>query len=224
MGGDRGIQKYPKPKTQTKNPILHPKIRVSEPKNWKNSVQVPEPVIFSDIWFRYGSAILQIRLHENPTYIYIFFIFNFVKQRAVLVCCAIGLFGRIGLAVACDFASNSLSLSLEASGPSTKNSVSQSHYSDNSQAMKQRRNPNLTFHFCSVLSSSPLHGFTSLTSHQSLASTAGWSSTTTSRLAARPHSSLSASVRRPLSSLICISKSQLSLTLSLSSCRPLTDD
>jgi len=64
----RGVQKDPKPKIRTKNPI-------PEPKYLFFSVRVPEPIILSGYWFGYGSGSLSKRVPDNPIFFGNFLIF-----------------------------------------------------------------------------------------------------------------------------------------------------
>ena len=62
----RGVQKDPKPKTQTENSIPEPIFRVPEPKYLVFSVRVPEPIILSGYRLGYGSGSLPKRVPDNP--------------------------------------------------------------------------------------------------------------------------------------------------------------
>ena len=71
----RGVQKDPKPKTRTENPIPEPIFRVPEPKYLVFSVRVPEPIILSGYWFGYGSGSTPKRVADNPNFFLEFFDF-----------------------------------------------------------------------------------------------------------------------------------------------------
>ena len=49
---DRGVQKYPKPKTRIENPIRESNFRVPEAKYLIFLVRVPEPIIFLGLLVR----------------------------------------------------------------------------------------------------------------------------------------------------------------------------
>ena len=77
----RGVQKDPKPKTRTENPIPEKSVRVPEPKYLVFSVRVPEPIILSGYRFGYGSDFLPKRVPDNPKYFFLeFFVFCFLEN------------------------------------------------------------------------------------------------------------------------------------------------
>ena len=66
----RGVQKDPKPKIRTENPIPDLIFRVPEPKYLVFLVRVPEPIILSGYRFGYGSGFLPKRVPDNPKYFF----------------------------------------------------------------------------------------------------------------------------------------------------------